>query len=123
MSKYFGILIHLLEPLGFRLRFFIIKICFTFKVNTICGAGRDTRSLCQKFNSQDPTLRILGLRVASPKFQGPNSRVPCPRILCPRVPEFQDLGPRAPDPGSQVSESQVSGVDFRLCCYDNICIY
>ena len=48
---------------------FIIKICFTNKVNSICSAGWDTRNLCHKFNFQGSALRILGLRVASPKFQ------------------------------------------------------
>ena len=69
---------------------FIIKICFTIKVNTICGAGQDTRTLCHKFNSQDPGLRILGSSVASPK-----SQIPCASVLVPG--------------------SRVSGPDFRLC--------
>ena len=72
---------------------FIIKICFTIKFNSIYGVGRDTRNLCHKFNSQGPYLRILGLRVASPKSQGPSSRVLCLR---------------APVPGSWVSGSRVS---------------
>ena len=49
---------------------FIIKICFTIKVNTICGAGRDTRNLCRKFGSQGLALKILSPRVAYPRPQG-----------------------------------------------------
>ena len=89
MSKYFG------KCFGLSTRapefstqmpkLFTIKICFTIKVNSICGAGRDTRNLCHKFNSQGPALRILGLRVPTPSprdpvpgsiSQGPNSSVP-----------------------------------------------
>ena len=55
---------------------FVIKICFTIKVNSVCGASRDTRNLCQEFNSQGPALKIRGVRVAIPKFQRPISRVP-----------------------------------------------
>ena len=76
---------------------FIIKICFTIKVNSICSAGRDTRNLRHKLNSQGTALRILGLSVTSCKSQGPNSRVLGVRVPCLRVPE------------SRVSVSQVSG--------------
>ena len=85
------------RDLSFRLEcptFFIIKICFTIKVNSICGAGRDTKNLCHKFNSQSPALRILDLRVANPKSQGSSSGV---------------LGVRVPVPGSCVSGSCVIG--------------
>ena len=87
---------------------FIIKICFTVKVNSICGGGSNIRNLCHKFSSQGPALRILCLRVGSPKFQGPSSRVlgiriPCPRILFPVSWVSQRPG------------SRVSGPDFRLC--------
>ena len=64
---------------------FIIKICFTIKVNSICGAGGDTRN--------------QGLRVASPKSQGTSSRVLGVRVPCFRVPESQ--GPGFQSPGSQ----------------------
>ena len=56
------------------------------KVNLIFGAGRDTRNLYHKFNSQDPALSILDLWVASPKSQRPSSGV-----LGIRVPESQVL--------------------------------
>ena len=82
---------------------FIIKICFTIKVNSICGAGRDTWNLRHKFNSQGPALRILGLRVAISKSQGPISRVLGVRV------------PRLRVPGSQGTSSRVSGPEFRLC--------
>ena len=93
---------------------FIIKICFAIKVNSICGAGRDTWNLRHKFDSEGPALRILGLRVAISKSQGPISRVLCVRVpvLGSRVPELRvsgswDLrsqGPRSPvsGPGSHV---------------------
>ena len=77
---------------------FITKICFRIKVNSIYGVGRDTRNLCHKISSQGPALRILGLRVASPKSQVPGLRVSSLRV-----------------PGSRVSVSQVSDPDFRLC--------
>ena len=79
---------------------FIIKICFTIKVNSICGAGRDTRNLCHKSNSQGPALRIMGLSVASPKSQGPSSgcqglssRVPCLRVSGPGSQGIESQGP------------------------------
>ena len=101
-----NVLVHLLEYLSFRLRcpqFFIIKICFTSKVNSVCGVGRDTRNLCHKFNSQGPTLRILGLWIASPKSQGPSSRI---------------LGVRIPCPGSQGPWSQVLILDYAIINHD-----
>ena len=80
MSKYFG------KCFGTSTRaptiltkmpqLFVIKICFTIKVNLVCGVSRDTMNLRQKFNSHGPALKILGLRVAIPKSQGPISRVP-----------------------------------------------
>ena len=80
MSKYFG------KCFGTSTRaptiltkmpqLFVTKTCFTIKVNSVCGASRDTRNLRQKFNSQGPALKILDLRVAISKFQGPISRVP-----------------------------------------------
>ena len=77
-------------------------ICFTIKVNSICGAGRDTWNLRHKFNSQGPALRILGLRVAISKAQGPISSVPCLRVSGSRVLGSLLSGLRVPGPGSQV---------------------
>ena len=97
---------------------FIIKICFTIKFNSIYGVGRDTRNLCHKFNSQGPYLRILGLRVASPKSQGPSSRVLGVRVPCLRVTESWVSGSRvsgSQGPRSQGPRSRVSGLDFKLC--------
>ena len=82
---------------------FIIKICFTIKVNSICGTGRDTWNLRHNVNAQGPVLRILGLRVAISKSQGLISIVLGVRVSCPRVP-----GPRVP--GLRVSGSRVSGL-------------
>ena len=110
------------------LQLFIIKICFTIKVNSICGAGRDTRNLCHKFNVQGPALKILDLRVTNPKPQRPSCgvlgvRVP---VLGSWVSESYVLGSQSPRfpglrvsslsiPGCRVSGSWVSGPDFRLC--------
>ena len=88
--------------------FFIIKICFTIKVNSICGAGRDTLNLRHKFNSQGPALRILGLRVAISKFQGPISRVLGVKVPCLKLPGVGVSG-------SCGFRSRVTGPDFRLC--------
>ena len=88
---------------------FIIKICFAIKVNSICGAGRDTWNLRHKFHSQGSALRILGLRVAISMFQRPisravserpSSRVPCFWVPGSRVSGSWDL--RSQGPGSQV---------------------
>ena len=70
----------------------LFKICFTNKINTICGEGQLLVT-----GSQGPITRVLGvripcLRVASPKAQGPSSRVPV----------FQVSSLRVPGPGSQV---------------------
>ena len=102
MSKYFGKCFGLSTPApesSFWLRCpsFIITICFTIKINSICGAGQDNRNLRHKFNSQCHALRMLGLRVAISNSQGPISRVLDVRVLC----------PRAPVSGSWVSGSRV----------------
>ena len=114
-----NVLVHLLEPLTFRLRcpsFLLSKLCLTIKVSTICGAGRDTRNLCHKFSSQDLALRILGFRVICPKFQETSSRVlgfgyPVPGSQSPRVmvPRFSILGLRVPGIRVPGSKSQSSG--------------
>ena len=110
MSKYFAKCFgpsHLLEHLSFRLRcpsFILSK--FASQINSICGAGQDIRNLCHKFNSQGPALRVLGLRVASPKSQGSSSRVLVVLVLVvpgswvsgyqsPRVPGPKVLGLRS----------------------------
>ena len=100
---------------------FIIKICYTIKVNSVCGASRDTRGLCHKFNSQGPSFRILGVRVASPNFQGPKSRILNVRLLCPRSQSHSFPGLRVLGPGSQglrVAGLWVSGYPgFRVSGY------
>ena len=95
---------------------FIIKICVTIKVNSICGAGRDTRNLCHKFSSQGPALRILDLRVANSKSQGSSSgvlgvRVPVPGSLVSGSCVIGSWSPRSLIPESQVSESE--GLEFQ----------
>ena len=71
---YFG---HLLDPLSFLFTClaFIIKLCFTIKVNTICGGTQFLisgyqKSMCHKFNPQGP-----GLKIAGPNSESFNSRV------------------------------------------------
>ena len=81
---------------------FIIKICFTIKINSVCSVGQDTWNLRHKFNSQGHALRILGLRVTIANSQGLISRVLGVRVQCSRVPT-----PRVP--GLRVSGSWVSG--------------
>ena len=92
---------------------FIIKICFTIKVNSICGAGRDTRNLCHKFNPQGPSARILGVRFASPKSKEPSCRVLGVRVsvLGSWVAGFQSFKAL----GLRVPGYRVSVPDFRLC--------
>ena len=95
---------------------------FTIKVNSTCGAGRDAINLCHKLNSQDPTLRILGLSLASPKSQRPSSKVLSVRVSCLRVPESRVPGLRdsgfenlqSQGYGSQGLGSRVSGPNFKL---------
>ena len=93
-------------------KLFIIKICFTIKVNSICGTGQDTWNLHHKLSSQDPARRILGLRVASSKSQGPICRVLGVRVPCPRVPVPRSWVSGSQSPrvlGLSVSGSRASG--------------
>ena len=108
VGKYFGPSTPAPKFLTQMSKLFIIKFCLIIKVNTICSVGQDTRNPSHKFNSQASALRILGVKVASPKSQGPSSRVlgvrtPCPRVLVPvsrvsgsRVPVYQS--PKVSDP-------------------------
>ena len=123
-----NVLVHLLSPLSFRLRcpgLLLSKLWFIIKVSTICGAGQDTINLCHKFNSQGLDLGILGFRVTCPKFQEHSVRVPCPRVPVPEswVSWYRVPGPKVPRSqvsGSRVSESWVSGPDFRLCRFKGV---
>ena len=135
MSKYFG---KCFGPSTRTPRFstqmptlFIIKIWFTIKVNSICGAGQDTRNLCHKFNSQGPALRILGHRDPVPGSWVPMSHGRNSRVLYFQGPVSQGprvLGCLVPGPRSRVSGpyfrlyrqswglgSRVLGPDFRIC--------
>ena len=73
----------------------------------------------RKFNFHSPALRILGLRLAISKSQGPisgsSSLVPCPRVPGTRIPGVRVPGSRVAGswgPGSQVSGSQVLILDY-----------
>ena len=78
----------------------------------------DTSNLCHKFNSQDPSLTILGLSVASPEYKGPSSRVMGARVPYTRVPVLRfwvsvprvpgSQSPKVPSLGSQSYKSRVS---------------
>ena len=119
-----NVLVHLLQHLSQvfdldALQLFVIKICFTIEINSICRAGQGT----YKFNSQGTALRFLGLRVAISNSQGPISKVPGVRVPCPRIPVRGSFvsgsrvpgsqSPRVPTPrvsGLRVSGSRVSGL-------------
>ena len=114
-----NVLVHLLQHLSQvfdldALQLFVIKICFTIEINSICRAGQGT----YKFNSQGTALRFLGLRVAISNSQGPISKVPGVRVPCPRIPVRGSFvsgsqSPRVPTPGAsglRVSGSRVSGL-------------
>ena len=118
---------------------FIIKICYTIKVNSICGASQDTRSLHHKFNSQGPALRFLGVTVPCPRVPVPgswmsgssvpgsqNQRFPGPRVS---GPWSQDLGSQGPRPQGQGSHgldpgSQVLILDYVIFLfhYPHFCL-
>ena len=122
-------MVHLLEHLRFWLRcpsFLLSKSASRLKlIQSVVQVG--ILGMCHKFNFQGLAPRILGLRVASPKFQEPISRVlgvrvPCLIVLvlgslvsgsC--VPESWVSGSRvssgscSQDSGSQARKSQVPG--------------
>ena len=79
------------------------------KVNSVCGAVRDTWNLRHKFNSQGPALRILDLRVGHnfTDVRVPESWVSGSRVSGSQVSgswglRSQDPRSRASSPGSQV---------------------
>ena len=122
MSKYFG---KCFGP-STRAPKFSNQMPWLFIIK-ICGAGRETRNLCHKFNSQGPALRILGLRVASLKSQGPSSRVlgvrvPYPRVTVPRCQGPVSQSPRVPVPGSQGSKVAGHGSQGPGCLCINLFI-
>ena len=79
---------------------FIVKICFTNKINIMSGGGQLLVSRSQGSISRVPSVRFF---VGSVKLQGPSSRV-----LEPQVQGFQVPGLGVPGPGSQGLGSQVS---------------
>ena len=106
---YFGPPNRVLKFSTCMLSLFIIKICFTIKVNTISGGAQllvsgCLESMCLKSNSQGFGLRILELVIAGPKPEGFDSRVPGLRS--------QGLGSQVP--GSWVSGSRVLILDYAL---------
>ena len=71
-----------------------LKICFTNKVNTICGGGQLLVT-----GSQGPITRVPGFRIPCPRVPVPESRVAGPES---RVSGSQVSGLRVPGPGSRV---------------------
>ena len=84
------------------------KICFTNKVNTICGGGQLLVTGSLVSGSHVPGSQVLRPRVPVPESQGTKSQGH--RVLDPRVSDLRDPGLRSQGPGSRVS-----GPDFRLC--------
>ena len=84
------------------------KICFTNKVNTICGGGQLLVTGSLVSGSHVPGSQVLRPRVPVPESQGTKSQGH--RVLDPRVSDLRDTGLR-----SQGPRSRVSGPDFRLC--------
>ena len=85
-----NVLVHQLEHLSFRF------ICTSSLLLKFATQLKLIQSVVHEFNSQDPALTILVLRVASPKFQGLRYRVLGVRVPCHRFP-----GPKFLDPSSQ----------------------
>ena len=126
MSKYFG---EYFGPSTRRPYFstqmpqlFVIKICFTFKINTIYGTGQDTRNLCNKFNYQGSAIRILYLTVASPKSKDASSRVLSVTAPCPRIKILGSLVLGSRVPGLRVPGSPFSGPDLRISHFDTMSV-
>ena len=90
-----------------------LKICFTNKVNTICGGGQLIVTGSQGPGCQDHMSQIH-------KSQGPGSQIQSPRVLSLRVTGPRVLGLRVPDLTVLILRYQgpgfcVSSPDFRLC--------
>ena len=72
-----------------------LKICFTNKVNTICGGGQLLVT-----GSQGPITRVLVVRISCPRVASPRAQSPSSRVS-----GSQGLGSqrrRSQGPGSQV---------------------
>ena len=91
---------------------YVIKICFSIKVNTICDGGQllvsgYQESICHKFNSHSPGLGGSG-------SQGLGFQVPMSQFQAPGCQKSGSQSPKSQGPSSQLPRSQ-SGSDFRLC--------
>ena len=86
------------------------EICFTNKVNTVCGGVQVTGSQgpitrVPGIGSHGPGLKVLRPSVPFRGSQGPKSqghRVPGPRDSGLEIPGLRVPGPGSQDPGSQV---------------------
>ena len=79
-----------------------LKICFTNKVDTICGGGQLLFT-----GSQSPITRVLNVKIPCPRVPVPESQGP--KSQDPRVSDLRVPGLRVPGPGSQVSGFRVMG--------------
>ena len=99
------------------------KICFTNKVDAICGEGQLLVTGSQGPITRVPGVRIPCPRVASPKAQDFSSRVPRSHVSGSQGPGSQSLesqGLRFLGLRSQGPRSRVSGPDFRLCHFSRV---
>ena len=87
-----------------------LKICFTNKVNTICGGDQLLVT-----GSQSPITRVLGVRIPCPRVASPKAQGP--RFSGLKVPGSRVSGLRVLGSRSQVSRSRISDPDFSLCHY------
>ena len=87
---------------------------FASQLKLIQSAGRDTRNLYHKLNSQGPILRILGLIVKSSKSPGPSSRLWVPRSRVSGSQGLDSQGPRVLGLMVSGTGSQVLILDYAI---------
>ena len=99
------------------------KICFTNKVNAICGGGQLlVTGWVPRSHYEGPGCQDVPCpRVASPKAQGSSSRVPGSHVSGSQCLGSQSLGSQGPgSQGLRIPGSRVSGPDFRLCHFSHV---
>ena len=102
------------------------KICFTNKVNAICGGGQLlVTGWVPRSHYEGPGCQDVPCpRVASPKAQGSSSRVPGSHVSGSQCLGSQSLGSQGPGsqglriPGSQVSGLRVPGPGSQVLILD-----
>ena len=85
---------------------FIVKICFTNKINIISGGGQLLVSGSQGSISRVPSIRffVVESQVARSQLQGP-------WVPSSRIPSSKSRGPRSGVSGSRVPDIRVPGSD------------